>query len=135
MATTLLGEIHAATSSGSPSPGSLSRTSSDDFDDHKLPANAAKKPVGDGGVGGEHAEKRLQEEQRLASIPVRLEKIRGPGREKYRLLIDDELRRLMVDGSLRLSEGKETKRKTKFGDVGFVLLDRPRMRILTIVPI
>ncbi|RPA99428.1 hypothetical protein L873DRAFT_1827987 [Choiromyces venosus 120613-1] len=113
--TFLLGELQTGTSSSEPpSPGSASPTS--DFDDARLPANVAKKPVVAGllGVGGEHGEKKFQEEvKRRASIPVRLEKIRG--KEKYRLVIDDELRKLLAGGGV--VGGK--KRKKKFSDLVF----------------
>lgn len=71
------------------------------------------------GLGGKHDGKKFQEEvKRRTSIPVRLEKIWG--KEKYRLVIDDELRKLLVGGSV--AGGK--KRKKKFGDVclGFSLV-------------
>jgi len=107
--TFLLGELQTTTSSDSPSPGSASPTS--EFDDARLPANSAEKPVAGLGVGGEHEGKEFQQEvKRRASIPVRLEKIRG--KEKYRLVIDDELRKLLVGVSV--AGGK---RKKKFSDV------------------
>jgi len=108
--TFLLGELQTSTSSDPPSPESASPTS--EFDDVRLPANLTEKPVAGLGVGGEHNGKKFQEEVgRRASIPVRLEKIRG--KEKYRLVMDDELRKLLVGGSV--AGGK--KRKKKFSDV------------------
>ena len=115
--TFLLGELQTATSSDPPSPESASPTS--EFDDVRLPANSTEKSVAGLGVGGEHAGKKFQEEvKRRTSIPVRLEKIWG--KEKYRLVIDDELRKLLMGGSV--AGGK--KRKKKFSDVclGFSLV-------------
>jgi sterol O-acyltransferase len=64
------------------------------------------------GVGRENGEREFQEQVgRRASIPVRLEKIRG--KERYRLVMDDELGRLLVSRSV--VRGK--KRKKKFSDV------------------
>ncbi|KAG0133999.1 MBOAT, membrane-bound O-acyltransferase family-domain-containing protein [Tuber indicum] len=110
--TFLFGELQTTTSSDPPSPESASPTS--DFDDARLSANPTEKPVVGLGVGGENGEREFQEQVgRRASIPVRLEKIRG--KERYRLVMDDELGKLLVSGSV--VRGK--KRKKKFSDLVF----------------
>ncbi|CUS12716.1 unnamed protein product [Tuber aestivum] len=110
--TFLLGELRTAFSSDPPSPESASPAG--DLDDAQLSANSTEGPVVGFGLGGEHGERRFQEKaKRRASVPVRLEKIRG--REKYRLVIDDELRKLLAGGD-GVSGGK---RKKKFNDLVF----------------
>ncbi|PWW77189.1 hypothetical protein C7212DRAFT_342994 [Tuber magnatum] len=107
--TFLLGELGTTPYFDPPSLESASPTS--EFGDARQPTNSAEKPVVGLGLGGEHGEWGFQEEVKpRASVPVRVEKIRG--REKHRLVMDDELRKLLPGGSG--VAGK--KRKKKFSD-------------------